>query len=68
MKLVKSIRLFIQDRTLGIFSPTFALPWLPSFLEHTLISPSGTALLLGSEDGQEIVDLEMRNPKMEGLA
>jgi Trk K+ transport system NAD-binding subunit len=41
---------------------------LVSFLEHAVLSPSGTALLLGSEDGQEIVDLEMRNPNLDGIA
>lgn len=41
---------------------------LVSLLEHSVISPSGTALLLGSEDGQEIVDIEMRNPQLDGVA
>ena len=41
---------------------------LVSLLEHSVISPSGTALLLGSEDGQEIVDVEMRNPHLDGIS
>jgi Trk K+ transport system NAD-binding subunit len=41
---------------------------LVSLLEQSVISPSGTALLLGSEDGYEVVDLEMRNPHLEGIA
>jgi Kef-type K+ transport system membrane component KefB/Trk K+ transport system NAD-binding subunit len=37
-------------------------------LEHFVVSPAGTSLLLGSEDGHEIVDLEMLNPNLQGVA
>jgi len=37
-------------------------------LEHLVRSPAGTSLLLGMEEGQDIVDLEVRNPALHGLA
>jgi Trk K+ transport system NAD-binding subunit len=37
-------------------------------LEHFVVSPAGTSLLLGSKDGHEIVDLEMLNPNLQGVA
>jgi Trk K+ transport system NAD-binding subunit len=39
-----------------------------SLLEHSVRSPIGTSLLLGSDDGQEMVDMEVRNPRLHGVA
>jgi len=38
-----------------------------SLLEHFVRSPAGTSLLLGHDEGQEMVDQEIRNPNIRGL-
>ncbi|MBI9042861.1 MAG: cation:proton antiporter [Anaerolineaceae bacterium] len=38
-----------------------------TLLEHFVISPVGTSILLGQDDGQEIRDIEVRNPSMQGV-
>jgi len=43
-------------------------PAYVDLLEHFVLSPAGTSLLLGIEDGQEIIDIEMRNPNLGGIA
>lgn len=39
-----------------------------SLLEHFVRSPVGTSLLLGMDDGQEMIDLEVRDPSLQGVA
>jgi len=39
-----------------------------SLLEHFVRSPAGTSILLGLDDGQEMVDQEVRNPNFHGIA
>ncbi len=39
-----------------------------SLLEHFVRSPAGTSLLLGMEEGQDVIDLEVRDPHLDGLA
>ncbi len=39
-----------------------------SLLEHFVRSPAGTSLLLGMDEGQEVVDLEVRDPNLHGMA
>ena len=39
-----------------------------SLLEHFVIAPTGTSILLGMDDEQEMVDLEVRNPDLHGIA
>jgi Trk K+ transport system NAD-binding subunit/mannitol/fructose-specific phosphotransferase system IIA component (Ntr-type) len=39
-----------------------------SLLDHFVRSPSATSLLLGMEKGQDVVELELRNPNLDGLA
>jgi len=39
-----------------------------SLLDHIVRSPSAAPLLLGTEERQDIVDLEVRNPNLQGLA
>ncbi|OEU44652.1 MAG: hypothetical protein BBJ60_10435 [Desulfobacterales bacterium S7086C20] len=39
-----------------------------TLLDHFVRSPSGTSLLLGMEENQGIVDLEVRNPDLHGMA
>jgi Trk K+ transport system NAD-binding subunit len=38
-----------------------------SLLEHFVRSPVGASLLLGMEDGQGVIDIEVRNPDIHGL-
>lgn len=38
-----------------------------SLLEHFVIAPTGTSILLGADGEQEIVDLEVRNPDLHGI-
>ncbi len=38
-----------------------------SLLEQFVRAPTATSLLLGQEDGQEVVDVEVRNPNIQGL-
>jgi Trk K+ transport system NAD-binding subunit len=38
-----------------------------SLLEHFVRSPVGTALMLGQEDGQDMIDQEVRNPNIAGM-
>jgi len=38
-----------------------------SLLEHFVIAPTGTSILLGADGEQEIVDLEVRNPNLHGI-
>ncbi len=38
-----------------------------SLLEHFVRAPVGTSLLLGRDEGQEMIDLEIRNPNIHGL-
>ena len=38
-----------------------------SLLEHFVRSPVGASLLLGMEDGQDVIDIEVRNPDIHGL-
>lgn len=58
---------FDRFRELGalIVDPATAIIGL---LEHLVRSPAGTSLLLGMEEGQSVVDLEVRNPALHGLA
>jgi len=39
-----------------------------TLLDHFVRSPSGTSLLLGVDGEQDIVDVEMRDPNLEGIA
>ncbi len=39
-----------------------------SLLEHFVRSPAGTSLLLGMEEGQDVIDLEVRDPNLHGVA
>ena len=39
-----------------------------SLLEHYVRSPIGTSLLLGMDLGQEMIDLEVRDPSLHGVA
>ncbi|VAW41219.1 Putative transporter, partial [hydrothermal vent metagenome] len=39
-----------------------------SLLEHFVRSPAGTSLLLGMDEGQEVVDMEVRDPNLHGVA
>jgi Trk K+ transport system NAD-binding subunit/Kef-type K+ transport system membrane component KefB len=39
-----------------------------SLLEHFVRAPAGTSLLLGMQETQDIVDVEMRNPDLDGLS
>jgi Trk K+ transport system NAD-binding subunit/Kef-type K+ transport system membrane component KefB len=39
-----------------------------SLLEHFVRSPAGTSLLLGMDEGQEVIDLEVRDPRLHGVA
>jgi len=39
-----------------------------SLLDHFVRSPVATSLLLGMEENQDVVDLEVRNPALHGLA
>jgi Trk K+ transport system NAD-binding subunit/Kef-type K+ transport system membrane component KefB len=38
-----------------------------SLLDHFVRAPAGTSLLLGMQETQDIVDVEMRNPDLDGL-
>ncbi len=38
-----------------------------SLLEHFVRAPAGTSLLLGMQDEQDIIDVEMRNPDLDGI-
>lgn len=38
-----------------------------SLLEHYVRSPVGTALLLGRDENQDMIDLEIRNPNISGM-
>jgi Trk K+ transport system NAD-binding subunit len=38
-----------------------------SLLEHFVRAPVGTSLLLGRDEGQDMIDLEVRNPNISGL-
>lgn len=38
-----------------------------SLLDHFVRAPVGTSLLLGMHDAQDIVDVELRNPDLDGL-
>ena len=38
-----------------------------SLLEHFVCSPLATSILLGMEENQDIVDLEVRNPNLKGV-
>jgi Trk K+ transport system NAD-binding subunit/Kef-type K+ transport system membrane component KefB len=48
-----------------IVEPTTAIV---SLLDHLVRSPSAASLLLGLEDGQDIIDLEVCNPNLHGVA
>ena len=37
-------------------------------LEQFVRSPSAASLLLGMEEGQDVVDIELRNPALNGIA
>ena len=37
-----------------------------SLLEHFVRSPAGTSLLLGMEEGQDVIDVELRDPHLDG--
>lgn len=39
-----------------------------SLLEHFVRAPAGTSLLLGMEEGQDMYDLELRDPNLHGVA
>ncbi|MFQ5433388.1 MAG: cation:proton antiporter [Anaerolineae bacterium] len=39
-----------------------------SLLEHLVRSPAGTSLLLGMDEGQDVIDLEVRDPNLHGVA
>ena len=38
-----------------------------SLLDHSVRSPTATSLVLGMEENQDIVDLEIRNPALRGV-
>lgn len=38
-----------------------------SLLEHFVRAPVGTSLLLGRDEGQDMIDLEVRNPNIAGM-
>jgi Trk K+ transport system NAD-binding subunit len=38
-----------------------------SLLDHYVRSPSAVSLLLGYEENQDIIDIEIEDPKLEGL-
>lgn len=38
-----------------------------SLLEHTVRSPIGASLLLGMDERQDVVDVEIRNPELNGI-
>ena len=48
-----------------IVDPAVAMVGL---LEQFVRTPSATSLLLGMEEGQDIVDIELRNPALHGIA
>jgi Trk K+ transport system NAD-binding subunit/Kef-type K+ transport system membrane component KefB/mannitol/fructose-specific phosphotransferase system IIA component (Ntr-type) len=48
-----------------IVDPTTAIV---SLLDHFVRSPSAASLLLGMEENQDVVELEVRNPNLHGLA
>ena len=48
-----------------IIDPAMAMVGL---LEQFVRTPSATSLLLGMEEGQDIVDIELRNPALHGIA
>jgi len=54
-------------RELGVLAvhPGTALPRL---LDHCVRSPAAAALALGLEEGQDIIDVEVTDPRMVGLA
>ena len=64
----------LQDRTnFARFHKLGALVVEPqtavvSLLEHFVRSPAGTSLLLGMEEGQDVIDLEVRDPHLDGRA
>ncbi len=37
-------------------------------MDHFVRAPAGTSLLLGMQDEQDIVDVEMRNPDLDGIS
>jgi Trk K+ transport system NAD-binding subunit len=39
-----------------------------SLMDHFVRAPAGTSLLLGMQDEQDIVDVEMRNPDLDGIS
>jgi Trk K+ transport system NAD-binding subunit/NhaP-type Na+/H+ or K+/H+ antiporter len=39
-----------------------------SLMDHFVRAPAGTSLLLGMQDKQDIVDVEMRNPDLDGIS
>jgi Trk K+ transport system NAD-binding subunit/NhaP-type Na+/H+ or K+/H+ antiporter len=39
-----------------------------SLMDHFVRAPAGTSLLLGMQDEQDIVDIEMRNPDLDGIS
>ena len=39
-----------------------------SLLEHFVIAPTGTSIMLGLDEEQEMIDLELRNPDLHGTA
>ena len=40
---------------------------ITSLMDHFVRSPAGTSLLLGLEEGQDVIDIEMRNEALHGV-
>ncbi len=63
----------LKDRTMfGRFHELGVLVVEPqtavvSLLDHFVRAPAGTSLLLGMQDSQDVVDVELRNPDLDGL-
>ena len=39
-----------------------------SLFDHLVRSPVATSMLLGMEEGQDIIDIEVRDPSLDGVA
>ena len=58
---------FDRFRELGAFI-VLSSTAIVSLLDHFVRSPSAVSLLLGMEENQDIIDVEVRNPNLNGVA
>ena len=70
---VENVIVLVRDRSeAGFFLELGAKPVDPStaiinLIEHFVVSPAATSLILGLEEGQEAIEIEVRDPSFEGV-